>query len=347
MMRPLLFALFGVLASVSHLSAQQWAADMFPVKTHAFGSVARGAKAEYFFEFQNLYKEDVHVASVRASCGCTTATIVKDNLKSWEKSAIKAKFNTDLFLGQRGATITVVIDKPFYAEVQLRVDGFIRQDVVFDPGVVNLGQIEQGASGESKVKVLYAGRQNWSIVDVQSANSYFEVELSDPVRSKNLVNYQMTVRLRPDAPPGFVNDKLTLVTDDLSNRMIPLSVEGRVVPALEVSPASVLVGTLEPGQSVTKQLVVRSKSKFLVTDVKCDCSGFEFQLPENAEPKTLHLIPMTYTATNTMGQFNARISIETDRGFAAECAATGLVKAPAITSEPAVTTPASTAQLPQ
>ena len=31
-------------------------------REHDFGTVARGAKAEYRFDFENLYMEDVHVA---------------------------------------------------------------------------------------------------------------------------------------------------------------------------------------------------------------------------------------------------------------------------------------------
>ena len=30
---------------------------------------------EFAFEAQNLYEEDVHIADVRTSCGCTTPTI--------------------------------------------------------------------------------------------------------------------------------------------------------------------------------------------------------------------------------------------------------------------------------
>ena len=51
-------------------------------------------------------------------------------LKTYEKGAIIAHFNTDTFSGQRGATLTVTIDKPFYAQVQLHVSGFIRTDVI-------------------------------------------------------------------------------------------------------------------------------------------------------------------------------------------------------------------------
>ena len=80
----------------------------------------------------------VHISGVRASCGCTTPSISKDTLKTWETGAIIAKFNTDSFLGKKSATLTVTIDKPFYAEVQLNVAGYIRSDIVFNPGAVRL-----------------------------------------------------------------------------------------------------------------------------------------------------------------------------------------------------------------
>src|SRR6188508_2135467 len=68
-------------------SAKEWAQKMFKVTTHNFGHVAHGAKTEFAFELQNTYEEDVHIAEVRSSCGCTTPTISKQTLKTWEKGS--------------------------------------------------------------------------------------------------------------------------------------------------------------------------------------------------------------------------------------------------------------------
>jgi hypothetical protein len=70
------------LATVATGSAagQQWAQKMFlkcnDSLSHDFGVVARGSKAEYDFEFQNIFEEEVHVASVRSSCRCTQPQVV-------------------------------------------------------------------------------------------------------------------------------------------------------------------------------------------------------------------------------------------------------------------------------
>ncbi len=129
---------------------QEWAQNMFKVREHDFGTVARGAKAEYRFVFDNIYMEDVHIAGVRTSCGCTTPSVENPSLKTYEKGAILAHFNTPTFQGARGATLTVTIDKPFYAEVQLHVKGFIRSDVVVEPGSVQVGSVDRARAPTGK-----------------------------------------------------------------------------------------------------------------------------------------------------------------------------------------------------
>src|SRR6188474_3937645 len=125
MLRNVLLAMIVLVAGTSALPAKEWAQKMFRVASHDFGHLARGAKAEFSFELQNLYEEDVHIADVRTSCGCTIPTITKPTLKTWEKGSIIATLNTRSFVGQRNSTLTVVIDRPFYAEVPLTIAGYI------------------------------------------------------------------------------------------------------------------------------------------------------------------------------------------------------------------------------
>ena len=182
MLRTVSIAIILLAHAPALVAAKEWAQKMFVATNHDFGHVARGAKAEFAFELQNIYEEDVHIADVRTSCGCTTPTITKPTLKTWEKGSIVATLNTRSFVGQRNSTLTVVIDKPFYAEVQLTIAGYIHSDVDFQPGVAALGDIEQGRGGEQTVTVTYRGAGNWQISDVRSANTHLEVELGDAVR---------------------------------------------------------------------------------------------------------------------------------------------------------------------
>ncbi|MGE0755966.1 MAG: DUF1573 domain-containing protein [Pirellulaceae bacterium] len=340
MIRSYLLSVMLCFVGLGMASAQQWATKMFKITNHDFGQVAAGAKAEASFELQNIYQEDVHIAMVRSSCGCTTPRIVQDTLKTWEKSAVIAAFNTHSFRGQRSATITVVIDKPYYAEVQLHVSGYIRGDIVLEPGEVNFGDVELAQGSEKKVRIQYFGRSDWRIADVRSANKNFEVELAEASRGGGQVAYDMVVRLRPEFPAGHFQDQLSLVTSDSQSRSVPVMVQGNIVAPVSVSPAALFLGVLEPGQSVTKNLVVKGKQAFHVECIDCaDTAQLEFKKPDPTDNKSVYVIPVTFTAGDKPGPFSQKITIKTSYGGGLECCcvATASVRAPTETSASATT----------
>ena len=336
MFRHLAIALAALLAAASAADAKEWARKMFKVTTHDFGHVAHGAKAEVEFEIQNLYEEDVHIADVRTSCGCTTPTITKPTLKTWEKGSIIASFNTKSYLGQRNSTLTVVIDKPFYAEVPLTISGYIHSDVDIQPGAVAFGDVALGAAAEQKTTITYRGRGAWQITDVRSANDHFEVELSDPMRQPGQISYAMIVRLKAGAPAGMIQDQLTVVTNDPKMPHVTLPVEGRIVPPLSVSPSPLLFGRLKPGQTATKQLVITGKQPFKITAIQTSADApLEFRTSPDVVKK-VHLVPVIITTGENPGDFDYEVQIATDlpMGGAATCHVRGTVAGSAASDEP-------------
>ena len=171
MMRQPFFALAlsgACLTQLSSLSARN-GSSMFEESAHDFGIVPRGSDAVHEFKFTNKYEEDVHVASVRSSCGCTQPRIKEADLKTYQESAIVCEFNTKSFVGTKSAVVTVVFTKPFYGEMQLNVKGTIRSDIDTDPGMIDFGEVDQGTAKLTQVKISYAGRNAWEIKDVRSA----------------------------------------------------------------------------------------------------------------------------------------------------------------------------------
>lgn len=291
---------------------QEWARKMFAETTYNFGTVARGSKTEHRFTFRNIYKEDIHISGVRTSCGCTSPVVTKDLLKTHETAEVVATFNTRTFLGQHGATLTVTIDKPYYAEVQLRVDGNIRSDVFFEPPFVDLGNVDLGEGATQTVQVTRTGSSPWQITDVRSANPMFEVTLSQPRRSATQTAYDLTLTLKPEADPGYINSELILVTNDPRAEQIPMDVEGRVVAAVTVSPQLLAMGVVQPGESVTKNLVVRANQPFRVTDVACGDACVSCKVPDREA--AVQILPVTFTAGASAGVIEREVKVATSLG---------------------------------
>ncbi|WP_390895592.1 DUF1573 domain-containing protein [Stieleria tagensis] len=298
---------------------------MFATTEHDFRAVGRGAKCEYHFEFTNLYEEQVHVAAVRSSCGCTTPTVSKDTLKTHEKSSIVATFNTSTFIGQKSATITVVIDQPYYAEVQLKVSGFIRTDITFDPPEVAFGEIAPGTGTEQDIVITHTGNSQWQITDVRSHCDDLQVQLSPPKQTPGMVRYRMRVKVLGSMPEGDIRERLTLISNDRNFPTTEMSINGRVRPSLTVAPAAVSFGTAKPGATIEKRLVVRGDEPFTISDVVCADNRFEFDTPSGS--KKLHFVKLKFNAGDTPGRIGQEIRIDTDLkgGKSVTCVVTGSV----------------------
>lgn len=308
-------------------SAQKWAAAMFDEKDHDFKTVARGSDTVHRFEVTNKYKEDIRLLSVRSSCGCTTPSLESKDLKSWEKGYVVAKFNTRTFTGIHSATLTVDIEvrsktvSPYRGQVQLRVHGNIRGDIVFEPGSLFFGDVDQGVSTERKVSVSYSGRSSWRIQDVRSASDNLEVELTERRRSGNRVVYDLMARLKPNANPGLIKEQLVVVTNDGGNPRVPIDVEGRVIPEISVQPINLVFGVVTEGQRADKRIVVRGKNPFRIASVECEDKSFTFKTDDQARDR--HIILVSFDAMAQPGDMSAPIIIKTDRGdtFRASCMA--------------------------
>jgi hypothetical protein len=218
------------------------------------------------------------------------------------------------FRGHHSATVTVTIDQPYHAEVQIQVSGNVRSDVVIHPGSVEFGSVNQGSGTTQTVSVQYAGRHDWEIVDVRSASPLFEVDVQETQRQGGRVSYDLAVELKDSAPTGYFNEQLVLVTNDPRTGRIPLQIAGRVTPEISVSPSSLILGDVTMGKTVTKKLVIKSNTKqpFKILDVHCEDPSFSFESAE--EPKALHLVSVAFSPRERTGQIRETIHIQTDRG---------------------------------
>ena len=306
------------------LRAQNWATKMFSKTSHDFGTLARGTKPEFAFELTNHYEETVRIKGVRSSCGCTIPIVTKSTLQKREKSKILCRFDTVSFLGEKNAVVTVTFDKPYAVEVRLQINGTVRRDVVVKPGVVQLGNVCQGTDTVKTIAVEYAGRVDWKIVDVRSSNSNFEVEMTQTQRNPQRVGYILEVRLKDSAPVGFINDWLTLVTNDHGSRTVTLPVEGRVVSPLTLSPKSLSLGEVAVGDEVSRRIIVRAKKAFRITEIHCD-NCLDIKISEQS--RKTHILPVKFMARDEPGKITKWIRIETDLGpgTTAECLATAVV----------------------
>jgi len=309
--RPILFALF-VSACTGTATADPWAEQMVESKKIDFGVIATGSEAKKFVEITNVHNEIVHIASVSTTCGCSAATAGKQTLQPGEKTSIEVKMNTQKFQRRKDSNLIVKFDSPRYTEVRIPITAYIRTDVVFKPGYIGFGDVEVGNEGKAVIVIEYAGRPDWDIKDIKIANKNLKGVLSAPERNGGLLKHTLTMTLSKDAKPGRLRDVVTIVTNDVKNPYVPLMVEGVVVPDFSVTPATVAVRPMAPGQTARVQVVVKGKKPFQIKTV--DCAGMEDCFKATLVPREqkVHVVPIEFNAPDRPGRFDEELVVQID-----------------------------------
>lgn len=309
--RSPLAALVLLLAVVSPADAQttDWARSMFEETSHDFGVVARGSDVRYRLKVTNVYKQPVHISNVRTTCGCTAASPTKTTLESGEAAYIELTMDTRRFKRRKDSNVIVTFDRPQYAEVRIPVTAYIRTDVVLTPGGAHFSAAEFGKEETRKIKIAYAGRDDWKIRDVKVDNPHVDARVRETSRGGGRVDYELLLTLKTTAPVGKLREQILLVTDDDAKPQIPVLVEGRVEADVTITPSVVSLGLLVPGREKTVNVVIRGKKPFALDKIECESDRQCFAVRMTRSPRTVHVLPLTVNPPETPGDFSEEFTV--------------------------------------
>lgn len=283
-------------------------------RSHDFGSVARAAKTEHRFAITNIYPQQMHIRAVRASCGCTTPIIETETIEPGQTGSILARFNTGTFTGQKQANLTVSIDRPYFQELQLNVRGYIRSDIVFNPGELNFGAVPEGEAKQVSVSLEYAGRSDWAVLEASSSEAFVKTRFEEVSRANGRVGYKIFADLDANAPAGLINSQIVLRTNDNRLTTVPLTLLGEVQSLLEVRPQVLALGDVKLGETRQERFLLRSQKPFQVLAVESDNKNMEIQFEPSNAPKNVQFITLTLRpgVAQVDGQQACTLSFKTD-----------------------------------
>jgi hypothetical protein len=308
MLRYSLVLLSGLAAAST--SSASWADAMFDGLSRDFGSVPRGPVVTHHFRFVNNTGAPVHISNVRVSCGCTAAQALHDFVQPGQESAILAQMDTRRFLGTKNVTIYVTFDQPHFEEVRLWVQANSRDDVSILPDTLAFGRIKRGTAPAAATTISLYGDPNWQIQNAVCESNYVLPSYKLVRRQGGEVAYQLSARLRPDAPPGrwYTDVWLTTTNPSMPQVRVPLTVE--IEAALTVSPGSVVLGRVKAGTEAERKVIIRGVQPFKITGV----IGTDGQLKvrdSSSESKTVHVLTITLRPRQA-GELTRTVRVVTD-----------------------------------
>src|SRR5262249_25464461 len=281
-----------VLCLASSVRANTWADSLFEELNKDFGSVPRGPMLTHPFHLVNKTRTTVNISGVRVSCGCTTATALKGTLAPGEDTVVVAQMDTRRSTGGKTVTIYVPFDRPSFEEVRLWVQANSRDDVSVTPESLAFGTTKRGGGAAATVNVAFMGNSGSQILEVASDSNYVVTSLREVQRQDGEVTYELTARLRPDAPVGKWYTDIWLRTSHgtMPRVRVPLTVE--IESALSISPSTVTLGEVKVGAEAERKVVIRGVKPFKITDVKGTDDSVKVR-DSSSDSKPVHVLTVT------------------------------------------------------
>lgn len=293
MFRYSLILLVGL--SVVGKGSAGWADGMFDELQRDFGSVPRGPTLTHPFRVTNKTNAPIHIAGVRVSCGCVSASALQEDLAPGQSTAILANMDTRRFTGPKSVTIYVSFDRPNWDEVHLLVQANGRDDVMLTPESLAFGQVRRGNAPTMNLNVSFLGNSQCRIQDVRSESNYVTPTIKETRRDDGEVAYQLTARIRQDVPVGKWYTDIWLTTNNPSTPRVrvPLTVE--VQTALSVSPPSATLGQVKTGETAERKVVVRGSKPFKIIGVRGTDGQITIQ-DSAGDSKPVHVLTVKFKA---------------------------------------------------
>ena len=314
-----------LLIAVSALPAQgfpaveeEWARAMVDKEmlNINYKSVARGQDVSFKIRLTNLYKEEIQVTNLSTSCGCISWDESRGGvlagpiiIPSGQEKVLTLRLDTVRHQGEqknkRGFITLLNTVNGHAATATVVAEGYIRTDVVLQPGSVNFGSVDPHKEMEQRIAVNYAGRNDWRLLSAKCNSPHLSADVVERARGNGLVNYELIVKLKDTAPVGALRDQLILVTDDANNPQIPVQVDARIEPDIVVMNAD--FGKLVVGKPKKISVLVRYTKQpprpFKIEKFERTRAESSIKVEKSSDSKPIHQLFLTFTPPDEPGPF--------------------------------------------
>jgi hypothetical protein len=302
--------LFAGIFAAAPAAAATWADGLFEELSKDFGSVPRGPTLRHPFHVVNNTGSPLNISNVRVSCGCVSATALKGYLRPGEDTYVVAYMDTTRFTGLKSVTIYVTFDRPSFEEVRLWVQANGRNDFAVSPDTLAFGTHKRATSPAASVQVTFYGNGQAQITEVKCESNYIQPVVKELRRQDTEVAYELSTRLRADAPVGKWFTDVWLRTNDPATPPIrvPLTVE--IESALSVSPDPVALGAVKLQSESERRIIVRGSKPFKITKVVGADEGLTVR-DNTADRKPVHVLTVRLKPEHA-GEINRTLRLWTD-----------------------------------
>lgn len=299
-----------------------------------FGDVDDSKTISKMVTITNTGDEVLEIGNITVTCGCTASEVEQSQLQPGESTQLEVRFNPNRRTGeQHGKRVTIDSNDPRGAST-VTLKAFVIPRVVAEPAAALFGQVIQGDSGTTQIKVM-GMNEDFKVTgaSIDREDSFgiriLEtkiVEREHPKTGEIMMVGESTIEVSMSeaARIGRLDGQIRLETTEPSNPVLTLRAMANVAGDINSIPGRISLSALTPGQEFEKTVKVVSgkgtpfkinKARFVTTtmsDEDRDTIEITYKpLPEDSEEVGYELT-VKGKATDTMRIIQGSVVMLTD-----------------------------------
>jgi hypothetical protein len=240
-----------------------------------FGRLPQHQVATREIRISNRGDAELQLTEVYTSCTCTELLLAAERIAPGGETLLTVNFHSRDLSGDNSKTIEISSNDPQQPMVEIPVLAFVAAPILVEPAdrQFDFGKVHRGEVPRREAAIRVDGRPALKLELGPVDAKRFEVKLEPGAAADRA---RLVVGLKADAVAGPFRQVLRLVTDDPRMPSLDFTLSGTVLGDLETAPDRLNFRYVVPGQALSKELVVKSKSPgldFRVTDAKLDLQG--------------------------------------------------------------------------
>ncbi len=261
----------------------------------SIGSVARNtADVKRSFKFQNFGKRPVGIASIKVSCGCSTADYSKKEFLPGEKGEIVVFFHPQRRDPGLHLLDFFVTAEPASEHHRLQLEVYVHEPIRVVPGAIDYGDYVRGAAPPRFTLLLNYSMNNLSVEQIESKNGFVQSPQSE-LAIKAAKAARIDIQPTGSEPAGRWKDTVSISINAADSLPITLHVSGRThETAIYCKEASVDFGFVKNEQSPPRTIHVKALTALTFKVAKVSARGGLVRAEFGGDWNTSHEIVLQF-----------------------------------------------------
>ena len=288
--------------------------------THDMGDIFWGETASFTFLIVNSSDKPIDLQQIRSDCGCKAELDDDAPLNPGDIRRLTVIYEPEYTDGDFSKKVSVYTDsstdqvEPYWIEFTL--SGRIVSILSIDPWYVLFKKVTEGQESVETIRVRADKNVAVSIKEVLTDSDDLQAILKPVSQAgdSSVTEWDITVTLLDSAPVGTFSGYVEILTDHHIQKTIRIRVLAYVRSAVSIYPTQGYLGTVDPGQVITKTFTIEKAGEepnLKPPVVQSSFDWMQYSVETVSENRKYNVVVTITIPEDRVGRFSDNLVIET------------------------------------